>query len=126
MKKFSLWILLLSILIACDGNLKTSQAGLDPAIESKIDSIIAQMTIEEKVGQMSQFTVDLIGKGGNAFTSSEPFEIDPAMLDTVIGKYKVGSILNTSNNRARTTEVWEKTIQTIQERAIKETGIPVI
>ena len=126
MKKFSLWVLLLSIFIACDGNLKTSQAGLDPAIESKIDSIIAQMTIEEKVGQMSQFTVDLIGKGGNAFFSSEPFEIDPAMLDTVIGKYKVGSILNTSNNRARTTEVWEKSIRTIQERAIKETGIPVI
>ena len=126
MKKFSLWVLLLSIFIACDGNLKTSQAGLDPAIENKIDSIIAQMTIEEKVGQMSQFTIDLIGKGGNAFFSSEPFEIDAVMLDTVIGKYKVGSILNTSNNRARTTEVWEKSIRTIQERAIKETGIPVI
>ncbi|MDD4696764.1 MAG: glycoside hydrolase family 3 N-terminal domain-containing protein [Fermentimonas sp.] len=114
------------MLIACNGNLKTSQAGLDPAIENKIDSIIAQMTIEEKVGQMSQFTIDLIGKGGNAFFSSEPFEIDAVMLDTVIGKYKVGSILNTSNNRARTTEVWEKSIRTIQERAIKETGIPVI
>ena len=128
MKKNCFFILLLVLIeVSCNsekGNI--SLTSFDPAIENKIDSIIAQMTIEEKVGQMSQFTVDLIGKGGNAFFSSEPFEIDPAMLDTVIGKYKVGSILNTSNNRARTTEVWEKSIRTIQERAIKETGIPVI
>jgi beta-glucosidase len=126
MKKFSLWILLMPILLACNSRVSISELGLDAGIESKIDSIMAQMTIEEKIGQMSQFALDLIGKGGNAYYSDEPFEIDPAMLDTVIGKYKVGSILNTSNNRARTTEVWEKTIQTIQERAIKETGIPVI
>jgi len=84
------------------------------------------MTLEEKVGQMAQYTLDLIGKGGNAYASDEPFEVDPAMLDTVIGKYKVGSILNTANNRARTTDVWEKTIRTIQQRALEETGIPVI
>ena len=100
--------------------------GLDHAIEGNIDSIIAQMTIEEKIGQMSQFTVDIVGKGGNAFFSDEPFEIDPVMLDTVIGKYKVGSILNASNTRAQTTEMWEYIISTIQKRAIEETGIPII
>ena len=95
-------------------------------IETRIDSVIAKMTLEEKVGQMAQFTIDLLGKGGNAYISDEPFEVDMAMLDTVIGKYKVGSILNTSNNRARTTEVWENTIKTIQQRAIKENGIPIV
>ncbi|MGV8962345.1 MAG: glycoside hydrolase family 3 N-terminal domain-containing protein, partial [Candidatus Saccharimonadaceae bacterium] len=95
-------------------------------LEARIDSVIAKMTLEEKVGQMSQFTIDLLGKGGNAFVSDEPFELDMAMLDTVLGKYKVGSILNTSNNRARSTEVWERTIKTIQQRALKETGIPVV
>ncbi len=102
------------------------QAKTTPEIERKIDDIMAKMSLEEKVGQMAQYTVDLIGKGGNAFFSKEPFEIDPAMLDTVIGQYKVGSILNVSNNRARTTEVWEKIIRIIQERALKETGIPVL
>lgn len=126
MKKFSLWILLMPILLACNSRVSISELGLDAGIESKIDSIMAQMTIEEKIGQMSQFALDLIGKGGNAYYSDEPFEIDPAMLDTVIGKYKVGSILNTSNNRARTTEVWENSIRLIQERALQETGIPVI
>lgn len=95
-------------------------------LEERVDSVLAKMTLEEKVGQMSQFTVDVIGKGGNLYVSDEPFEIDMAMLDTVIGKYKVGSILNTANNRARTTEVWERIVKTIQERAIKETGIPVV
>lgn len=126
MKKYSILILLIPFIFSC--NLGKGKVGksLDAGIEKKIDSIIAQMTLEEKVGQMSQFTIDMIGKGGNAYFSLEPFEIDEAMLDTVIGKYKVGSILNTSNNRARTTEVWEKSIRTIQERAIKETGIPII
>lgn len=100
--------------------------GSDPTIERRIDSVMAKMTLEEKVGQMAQFALDVIGKGGNAYFSHEPLEIDPAMLDTVIGIYKVGSILNTSNNRARTTEVWENVVRTIQERALKETGIPVV
>ena len=124
--KILLSLLFIPLLAACNGSAGKTGVNLDEGIERKIDSIMAQMTLEEKVGQMAQFTVDLLGKGGNAYFSDEPFEVDPAMLDTVIGKYKVGSILNTANNRARTTEVWEKTIRAIQERALEETGIPVI
>jgi len=127
MKKISFVLLAVTLLVACNGgNKKISGFDLDVGIEKKIDSIMSRMTLEEKVGQMAQFTVDVIGKGGNLYFSDEPFEVDPAMLDTVIGKYKVGSILNTANNRARTTEVWEKTIRIIQERALAETGIPVL
>ncbi len=126
MKTFYFSILFMLFLAACNEGTNKAGANLDAGVEKKIDSIVAQMTLEEKVGQMAQFTIDLIGKGGNAYFSDEPFELDPAMLDTVIGKYKVGSILNTSNNRARTTEVWENTIRTIQKRAMQETGIPVI
>jgi beta-glucosidase len=128
MRKICFFILILFLVgVSCDsGNGELKHNCLDPEIESKIDNIISELTLEEKIGQMSQFTIDLIGKGGNAYYSDEPFEIDPAMLDTVIGKYKVGSILNTSNNRARTTEVWENSIRLIQERALQETGIPVI
>ena len=126
MKKYNILILLIPFIFSCNiGNGRVGK-GLDPAIEGKIDSIMAQMTIEEKIGQMAQFTVDIVGKGGNAFFSDEPFEIDPVMLDTVIGKYKVGSILNASNTRAQTTEMWEYIISTIQKRAIEETGIPII
>ncbi|NLI72714.1 MAG: beta-glucosidase [Bacteroidales bacterium] len=120
-------ILLLAIAFAFIGcNQKKSGENLDSSIEKNIDKIMADMTLEEKVGQMAQFTLDVIGKGPNIYSSDEPFQIDPAMLDTIIGKYKVGSILNTANNRARTPEVWEYIVRTIQERAIKETGIPII
>ncbi|WP_352421913.1 glycoside hydrolase family 3 N-terminal domain-containing protein [Proteiniphilum sp.] len=127
MKRIGFIIMAGFLLVGCNGgNKKVSGLGLDAGIEKRIDSVMAKMTLEEKVGQMAQFTLDVIGKGGNLYFSDEPFEIDPAMLDTVIGKYKVGSILNTANNRARTPEVWEKTVRTIQERALAETGIPVI
>lgn len=120
------FLLFIPLLVACNGNSGNKGAHLDAAMEQKIDSILAQMTLEEKVGQMAQFTVDLVGKGGNAYYSEEPFEVDLAMLDTVIGKYKVGSILNTPNTRARTTEVWENVIHAIQEKAMAESGIPVL
>jgi beta-glucosidase len=126
MKRISFFTLTALLLVACNGGAKKAGSGLDAGIEKQIDSIMAQMTLAEKVGQMAQFTLDVIGKGGGLYASGEPFEIDPAMLDTVIGKYKVGSILNTANNRARTTEVWEKIVGTIQERALAETGIPVL
>jgi beta-glucosidase len=127
MKRISFVLVTVLLLVACNGgNKKVSGLGLDTGIEKRIDSVMAKMTLEEKVGQMAQFTLDVIGKGGNLYFSDEPFEIDLAMLDTVIGRYKVGSILNTANNRARTPEVWEKTVRTIQERALAETGIPVL
>ena len=126
MIRSKLSLLLIAISVPLLGSAQNIAMKKNSHLESRIDSVISKMTLEEKVGQMSQFTIDLLGKGGNAFVSDEPFEIDMAMLDTVIGKYKVGSILNTSNNRARTTEVWEKTIKTIQQRAIQETGIPIV
>lgn len=117
--------LLIFIATSCNTEAPKSK-NYDAKQEQRIDSVMAKMTLEEKVGQMAQYTLDVIGKGGNLYYSDEPFEIDLSMLDSVIGKYKVGSILNVSNNRARTTEVWEQTLRTIQERALKETGIPVL
>ncbi len=108
------------------GQITSKATALREDIESRIDKIMSTMTLEEKVGQMAQYTLDVIGKGGGLYTSHEPFQIDPAMLDTLIGKYKVGSVLNVSNNRARNTQIWEYTVKTIQEKALKETGIPVI
>lgn len=119
-KKLSpIFIVLISSGVFAQQNLSTQQQ------EQKINQLLSKMTLEEKVGQMGQFTIDILGKG-TGLVSVEPFQLDPGKLDIVLGKYKVGSILNTSNNRARTTEVWENIIKTIQQRAIKETGIPVL
>ncbi len=124
-KKIGL-LLLASVIILNGCNQKKTGNNSDSSIEKRIDSIMKKMTLEEKVGQMAQFTLDVIGKGPNVHSSDEPFQLDPVRLDSVIGMYKVGSILNTANNRARTPEVWEYIVRTIQERSIRETGIPII
>lgn len=127
MKKNIAFIVLFFLFVACNERpFRSAATGLDPTTEKRIDSVMARLTLEEKVGQMTQLSLDVLGTGGDVYSSDEPFRIDPGMLDTVIGKYKVGSILNTSNNRARTVEVWEEIIRTIQQKALAVNGIPVL
>lgn len=95
----------------------------DPVIEANIQQWLKKMTLEEKIGQMCEITIDVVTdfeKSRDGFTLSE------AMLDTVIGKYKVGSLLNVPLSVAQKKEVWAKAIRQIQEKSIKEIGIPCI
>ena len=126
--KYLLPLFSLVLLTACSVNktLPKTHLPYDATLEKRVDSVLKRLTLEEKVGQMAQFTLDVIATGGNAYFSHEPLTIDPAKLDTLIGKYKVGSILNVSNTRARTPEVWEEVITTIQKRALQENGIPIL
>lgn len=96
--------------------------------QAKIESLLKKMTLEEKVGQMAQITLDVIGKGKGRFESDEPFGLDEKELERTLVKYNIGSVLNTSNNRARTPEVWYSIISKIQDVAINKTRnkIPVI
>lgn len=95
-------------------------------ISTKVEALIGKMTLEEKVGQMAQITLDVIGKGNDRFTSAEPFSLDKQAMEKALLKYKLGSVLNTSNNRARTPAVWFDIISQIQKTAMKNKGIPVI
>lgn len=95
----------------------------DPVIEANIQQWLKKMTLEEKIGQMCEITIDVVTdfeKSCDGFTLSE------AMLDTVIGKYKVGSLLNVPLSVAQKKEVWAKAIRQIQEKSMKEIGIPCI
>lgn len=90
-----------------------------------IEEIIAKMSIEEKVGQMTQINLDVISKG-EVFNLVEPHELDPVKLDSAINHYYVGSILNVGGH-TYTREHWEEIITTIQTKATKEgNNIPVI
>lgn len=119
-------LLLASLMILTGCNKNKTGSGEDAALEKRVDSVMSNLTLEEKVGQMAQYTLDVIGKEVSPNQSVDPFEFDPAKLDTILGMYKVGSILNTTNNKAQTTEMWSYIIKTIQDRAIRETGIPVL
>ena len=97
---------------------------VDKVIEDKVEKLLEKMTLEEKIGQMTELTIDVLT---DKKTTGQPgFTFDEAMLDTVIGKYKVGSILNVPYGEAQTKEVWATLIKRIQEESIKSMGIPCV
>lgn len=97
-------------------------------ISTRVNEILAQMTLEEKVGQMTQVTLDVIGKGEDRLSSYEPLSIDRDLLKKAVSEYHVGSFLNTANNRALSKEKWYEVIREIQDINKAETrlGIPII
>lgn len=170
--------MILSLLAAA--SLLTATAQQKPAIprdeqmEQKIEQWLKKMTLDEKVGQMCELTIDVIQKRVNPFMGIQPnqvtpqflkklvkqyklekefdvkklepsqevmmrlymriqeienakgFQIDDAKLDSVITKYKVGSILNVPNGLAVSREEWQRIIKRIQEKSMKEIGIPCV
>lgn len=124
-KKISFLLLTTVFTWACYSQNKSKSNMISP-FEQRINTLMSKMTLEEKVGQMTQFTLDVIGKSDISGASVDPFELDPIKMDTILGKFKTGSILNTTNNKAQSTTMWAYIIKTIQDRAIKETGIPVL
>ena len=97
---------------------------VDKNIEANIQKWLGKMTLEEKIGQMCEITIDVV----TDFDASKEkgFTLSTAMLDTVIGKYKVGSILNVPLGVAQKKEVWAEAIKQIQDISMKEIGIPCI
>ncbi len=91
-------------------------------MEKRIEKLLGEMTLEEKIGQMCEITVDVI----TDFESKDGFKIDKAKLDTVIGVYKVGSILNVPLGVAQSKEVWAAAIKEIQDKSLETMGIPCI
>jgi beta-glucosidase len=95
--------------------------------EKFIDELISKMTLEEKVGQMTQITLEVVTVEGNERDPKKPLTIDKDKLREAIVDYKVGSIINTGG-AANTLEDWQKIITDVQDVATKETklGIPIL
>ncbi|MCB0760034.1 MAG: glycoside hydrolase family 3 C-terminal domain-containing protein [Flavobacteriales bacterium] len=111
------------ILTSCSGEKTTSRATTpqDPQIEE----ILAGMTIEQKVGQMTQINIDVISVG-EIYNLEEPHRLDSIKLDSAIKHYFVGSILNVGGH-TYTREHWQELITQIQTKATEEGNhIPVI
>ncbi|MBV6644917.1 MAG: glycoside hydrolase family 3 C-terminal domain-containing protein, partial [Cyclobacteriaceae bacterium] len=93
----------------------------------KVQTLLSQMTLEEKVGQMTQVTLETLCKGRGVFDLDQPITLDSAKLNKIIGDYAIGSVLNCAGE-ARSRESWQTIIGTIQDHAINKTrlGIPVL
>ena len=167
------------LMIACGLTLTALTAQAQPAIprdnalEAKVEKTLAKMTLDEKIGQMLELNLDVMGnmKVKNAKVDREKvrsvlqqygrsaeeveamtkmtdqeiidklgsfpidiyqgetqreWQLNETMLDTLISKWKVGSILNAPGTRAPSVEQWQKWIRLIQEKSMKYLGIPDI
>ena len=170
---------LTSIIISCAVGVTMAQSSVTPAIprdaklEAKIEKTLKKMTLDEKIGQMLELNLDVMGKMTveNAQVDREKvrsvlqqygrskdeveqalkmtdqeiidklggfpvdiykgetkrvWKLNETMLDTLISKWKVGSILNAPGTRASSVEQWQKWICLIQEKSMKYIGIPDI
>ena len=145
----------------------------DAALEAKVEKTLSKMNLDEKIGQMLELNLDVMGnmKVENAKVDREKvrsvmqqygtpkaeadavlkmtdaqiierfgnypvdiyqgdtkrvWQLNEVMLDTLISKWKVGSILNAPGTRAPSVEQWQKWITLIQEKSMKYLGIPDI
>lgn len=94
----------------------------DEKIEELVQATLARMTLDEKIGQMTELTLDVCG----SFNDKGDFVVDPAKLDEIIGKYKVGSILNAPGTRAQSVDQWQAIIGPIQQKSMEVMGIPCV
>ena len=109
-----------AVLASCGGNAVEPAIPADPEIEKAVEKTLAGMTLEEKVGQMTEIAIDMLGHWeGNEWV------MDVDKVENVIGKYKVGSILNTPVV-AQTPEKWQEIIGLVQEVSMREIGIPCV
>ena len=167
------------IVSACIALAVQAQGVMKPAIprdtklEAKVEKTLSKMTLDEKIGQMLELNLDVMGKTvvENAKVDREKvrsvlqqygrsaeevdamikmtdeeiidklgsypvdiyqgdtkrvWKLNEVMLDTLISKWKVGSILNAPGTRAPSVDEWQKWIRLIQEKSIKYLGIPDI
>ena len=170
---------LTSFIVSCAVGVTMAQSSVTPAIprdaklEAKIEKTLKKMTLDEKIGQMLELNLDVMGKmtienakvdrekvrsvmqqygrpegeteamlkmtdqeiidklGGfpvdiYSGDTKRVWKLNETMLDTLISKWKVGSILNAPGTRAPSVDQWQEWIKLIQEKSMKYIGIPDI
>lgn len=120
MKKILLSISLLALAYTASANVPIIKS--DPKIEAQVEQTLKKLTLEEKIGQMMELVTDLFG----ANDKNGVFYIDEHKTDSILSRYKIGSILNAPNTCAPTAKQWEKYIAQIQKISMKRIGIPCV
>ena len=119
--KASAFALAAAAVLGCGSKAPAVKPAIEPDVdvEAKVEQVLKGMTLEEKAGQMVQITIDWIA-------NATQDDVDPAKMDILFGKYKVGSVLNVlqghSFDRAKTADYISK----IQESSMRNIGIPCI
>lgn len=96
---------------------------VDPALEARVNKIVSGMSLDDKIGQMCEVTIDVV-------TAPKPVAgkpvLDPEKVRIAFEQYRVGSVLNTPLGEAQDNETWRAIIGGIQDASMKYIGIPDI
>jgi beta-glucosidase len=106
---------------ACSTQVAPPAIPKDSQIEQQVDEVLSKMTLDEKIGQMTELAIDVLGD----FEDGE-FKLDDSKLNKAIAEFKVGSFLNAPGPVAQNREKWQEIIGKIQAISMKEIGIPCI
>lgn len=121
MKKYALLLITVASAI-CSMQVAGAAIPKDPKIEAAVEKTLSRMSLDEKIGQMTELSIDVLG-----YWKDGEFFIDPSKLHEAIAVYKVGSVLNAPGGpTAQTPRKWQEIISQIQEISMKEIGIPCI
>ena len=120
MKKLLLSISMLAFAYTTSANVPVIKS--NPKIEAQVEQTLKKLTLEEKIGQMMELVTDLFG----ANDKNGVFYIDEHKTDSILSRYKIGSILNAPNTCAPTAKQWKKYIEQIQKISMKRIGIPCV
>lgn len=112
-----------SVIMLAGGSFPQPAIPTDETLELKVKEILSSMSVKDKIGQMCEVTIDVVLKDTEA---GGIVEIDESKADSIFGIYRVGSVLNVPNGRAKTPESWYRIISAIQASSMKNISIPDI
>ncbi|MDA0728122.1 MAG: glycoside hydrolase family 3 C-terminal domain-containing protein [Bacteroidetes bacterium] len=91
---------------------------------ARVEALLEGMSLEDKVGEMTQLTLDMFCVG-EPFELEEPHRLDWEKVELAIGTYRVGSVLNCGGH-AYPPSTWHELIGGIQEVSMRAKGLPVL
>lgn len=114
-KSLFLALAMVSAASCCQTAVKPS-IPVDKEIEKKVENTLKRMTLEEKVGQMTQITVTAIADGLNL----------TQVADSMIRVHKIGSVLNTPDGEAQTPQDYDVLVKELNRMSMEYIGIPCL
>jgi beta-glucosidase len=94
----------------------------EQVIDKKVKELLSKMTLEEKVGQMTQITLEAVSKTHG--TTTQKHQMDMDKLKEAITKYHIGSLLNVYDV-AHSIDYWHEIINEVQDLALKDTRLKI-
>ena len=119
MKKHLIYLVLTTmayIAISCSQHVVKPSIPVDRELERKVENTLKGMTLEEKVGQMTQITVTAIADGLNL----------TQVADSMIRVHKIGSVLNTPDGEAQTPQDYDVLVKELNRMSMEYIGIPCL